>query len=50
MTIMDARVMPIANERSLDSFVFMELDKRIEIGCGATGQDPAGADSHPDVA
>ncbi|MDX1499139.1 MAG: [protein-PII] uridylyltransferase, partial [Woeseiaceae bacterium] len=31
MTIMDARVMPIADDRSLDSFIFMELDKRIEV-------------------
>ncbi len=31
MNIMDARVMPIGNDYSLDSFVFMELDKRIEI-------------------
>ena len=31
MTIVDARVLPIANDYSLDSFVFMETDKRIEI-------------------
>jgi len=31
MTIVDARVMPIANGYSLDTFIFMELDKRMEI-------------------
>ena len=31
MTIMDARIMPIDNGYSLDTFIFMELDKRIEI-------------------
>ena len=31
MTIVDARVMPLQNHYSLDSFVFMELDKRMDI-------------------
>jgi len=31
MTIVDARVMPIENGCSLDTFIFMELDKRMEI-------------------
>jgi [protein-PII] uridylyltransferase len=31
MTIVDARIMPIENGYSLDTFIFMELDKRIEI-------------------
>jgi len=31
MTIVDARIVPIAGNYSLDSYVFMELDKRIEI-------------------
>jgi [protein-PII] uridylyltransferase len=31
MTIVDARVMPTENGYSLDTFIFMELDKRIEI-------------------
>jgi [protein-PII] uridylyltransferase len=31
MTIVDARIMPIENSYSLDSFIFMELDKHIEI-------------------
>jgi len=31
MTIVDARVMPIENGYSLDTFIFMELDKRMEI-------------------
>jgi [protein-PII] uridylyltransferase len=31
MTIVDARVVPIENGYSLDTFIFMELDKRIEI-------------------
>ena len=31
MTIVDARIVPIAGDYSLDAYVFMELDKRIEI-------------------
>jgi [protein-PII] uridylyltransferase len=31
MTIVDARIMPIANDYSLDTFIFMELDQRTEI-------------------
>lgn len=31
MTIVDARIMPLDNGYSLDTFIFMELDKRIEI-------------------
>ena len=31
MTIMDARVVPLENDYSIDSFVFMELDDRVEI-------------------
>jgi [protein-PII] uridylyltransferase len=31
MTIVDARVMPIGDGYSLDTFIFMEADKRIEI-------------------
>lgn len=31
MTIVDARVVPLSNGLSLDTFVFMELDHRIEI-------------------
>jgi [protein-PII] uridylyltransferase len=31
MTIVDARVVPLRNNYSLDSFVFMELDKRMDI-------------------
>ena len=31
MTIMDARVVPLENGFSIDSFVFMELDDRVEI-------------------
>ena len=31
MTIMDARVVPIENGYSLDTFIFMELDKRMDI-------------------
>ena len=31
MTIMDARIMPTENGYSLDTFIFMELDKRIEV-------------------
>ncbi len=31
MTIVDARVVPLANDYSLDSFIFMELDKRMDI-------------------
>ncbi|MDH3806610.1 MAG: [protein-PII] uridylyltransferase, partial [Gammaproteobacteria bacterium] len=31
MTIVDARIVPLQNGYSLDSFIFMELDKRIEI-------------------
>ena len=31
MTIVDARIVPLDNGYSIDSFVFMELDKRIEI-------------------
>ncbi|HEX6259408.1 MAG TPA: HD domain-containing protein, partial [Woeseiaceae bacterium] len=31
MTIVDARVVPIRNGYSLDTFIFMELDRRIEV-------------------
>ena len=31
MTIMDARVVPLEEDYSIDSFVFMELDERVEI-------------------
>ncbi len=31
MTIVDARVVPIENAYSLDTFIFMELDKRMEV-------------------
>ena len=31
MTIMDARIVPIEDGYSLDTFIFMELDKRIEV-------------------
>ena len=31
MTIVDARVVPIRNGLSLDTFIFMELDRRIEV-------------------
>ncbi|MGH8166711.1 MAG: [protein-PII] uridylyltransferase, partial [Woeseiaceae bacterium] len=31
MTIVDARVVPITNGYSLDTFIFMELDRRIEV-------------------
>jgi len=31
MTIVDARVVPIENGYSLDTFIFMELDRRLEI-------------------
>jgi [protein-PII] uridylyltransferase len=31
MTIVDARVVPISNGYSLDTFIFMELDRRIEV-------------------
>lgn len=31
MTIVDARVVPLANDYSLDSFIFMELDKRMDV-------------------
>jgi len=31
MTIVDARVVPLQNDFSLDSFIFMELDKRMDI-------------------
>ncbi len=31
MTIVDARIMPTENDYSLDMFIFMELDKRMEI-------------------
>jgi len=31
MTIVDARIMPIENGYSLDTFIFMELDKRMDI-------------------
>ncbi len=31
MTIVDARVVPLENDYSLDTFIFMELDKRMEI-------------------
>ena len=31
MTIMDARIVPLDNGNSIDTFVFMELDKRVDI-------------------
>jgi [protein-PII] uridylyltransferase len=31
MTIVDARVVPIANGYSIDTFIFMELDRSIEV-------------------
>ena len=31
MTIVDARIVPIGNGYSIDTFIFMELDKRMEI-------------------
>jgi [protein-PII] uridylyltransferase len=31
MTIVDARIMPLRNDYSLDTFIFMEQDKRLEI-------------------
>jgi [protein-PII] uridylyltransferase len=31
MTIVDARVVPIGNGYSIDTFIFMELDRRIEV-------------------
>jgi [protein-PII] uridylyltransferase len=31
MTIVDARVVPLENDYSLDTFIFMELDKRMEV-------------------
>jgi [protein-PII] uridylyltransferase len=31
MTIVDARVVPLENDYSLDTFIFMEQDKRMEI-------------------
>jgi len=31
MTIVDARIVPIERDRTIDSFVFMELDDRVEI-------------------
>ena len=31
MTIMDARIVPLENDYSLDSFIFMELDKNIDV-------------------
>ncbi|MFQ5609171.1 MAG: bifunctional uridylyltransferase/uridylyl-removing protein GlnD, partial [Woeseiaceae bacterium] len=31
MTIMDARVVPLTNAYSLDTFIFMELDERIDV-------------------
>ncbi len=31
MTIMDARIVPLDNDRSIDTYVFMESDKRIDI-------------------
>ena len=31
MNIVDARILPLKNDYSIDSFVFMELDKRVEI-------------------
>jgi [protein-PII] uridylyltransferase len=31
MTIVDARIVPVANGYSIDTYIFMELDKRIEI-------------------
>jgi [protein-PII] uridylyltransferase len=31
MTIVDARIVPIANGYSIDTYIFMELDKRMEI-------------------
>ncbi len=31
MTILDARIVPLKNDYSIDTFIFMELDKRMEI-------------------
>ena len=31
MTIMDARIVPLANNRSIDTYVFMESDERVDI-------------------
>lgn len=31
MTIVDARIVPIADDYSLDTYIFMELDRRIEV-------------------
>ncbi len=31
MTIVDARIVPLENDYSLDTYIFMELDRRIEI-------------------
>jgi len=31
MTIVDARVVPLENDYSLDTFIFMELDKRMDV-------------------
>ncbi len=31
MTIVDARIVPLKNDYSIDTFIFMELDKRMEI-------------------
>jgi [protein-PII] uridylyltransferase len=31
MTIVDARIVPVGNGYSIDTYIFMELDKRIEI-------------------
>ncbi len=31
MTILDARIVPLNNDYSIDTFIFMELDKRMEI-------------------
>ena len=31
MTILDARIVPLNNDYSIDTFIFMELDKRLEI-------------------
>src|SRR5690606_8977328 len=31
MTIVDARIVPIANGYSIDTYIFMELDRRIEV-------------------
>ena len=31
MTIMDARIVPLANSRSIDTYVFMESDERVDI-------------------